>query len=90
MQLEFTNKVINLNVIPFSICNLNRKTRGKHLMCYSCGNLMKRIYVKSQYCKKATMKGIGWICLFCGSISLDQTLKDNLEVYHERWSNSSR
>ena len=32
---------------------------------------MRRIYIKSQYAKKATMKAIGWICLSCGNVVID-------------------
>ena len=59
------------NVIPFPLRNLNQKTRGKHEKCPACGSLMKRIYIKSQYAKKATMKAIGWICLSCGNVVID-------------------
>ncbi|RLI73363.1 hypothetical protein DRO97_07645 [Archaeoglobales archaeon] len=59
------------NVIPFKLRNLNQKTRGKHEKCPTCCNLMKRIYIKSQYAKKATMKAIGWVCLQCLNVKLD-------------------
>jgi|Deesub1362B_J571_1020462.scaffolds.fasta_scaffold24452_1 hypothetical protein len=66
-----TGKIDMNNVIPFKLRNLNQKTRGKHEKCPSCETLMKRIYVKSQYAKKATMKGIGWICFSCGLVEID-------------------
>jgi predicted RNA-binding Zn-ribbon protein involved in translation (DUF1610 family) len=64
-------KIDTNNVIPFKLRNLNQKTRGKHEKCPNCGELMKRIYIKSQYAKKATMAGIGWICLSCGVVEID-------------------
>jgi len=60
------------NVIPFPLRNLNHKTRGKHVKFSTCGSLMKRIHIKSQYAKKATMKGVGWICLSCGNVVIDE------------------
>ncbi len=59
------------NVIQYYSANYAGKTRGKHVNCPSCGSRMKRIYMKFQYCKKATFKAVGWVCLSCYKVKLE-------------------
>lgn len=58
------------NVILFYQRNFSQKTRGKHAKC-ACGGVMKRIYMKFQYSKRATFKAVGWVCLECYNVVLD-------------------
>ena len=59
------------NGIPFISAYLNRKTRGKHAKCPYCSNLMRRLYIKNQICKRASWVAVGWICLNCLYIRLE-------------------
>jgi len=52
---------------------INSKKRGKSEIC-KCGQFMRAIFVKYQYCKKATMRRIGWICLSCQAIKIIEVL----------------
>ena len=60
------------NGIPFFPPNINEKTRGKHPNCPGCGGRMKRLYVKSQYCKMARWVGVGWLCPNCLNVELGE------------------
>jgi len=54
--------------------DLRHKTRGKHEKCPKCGNLMKRLYIKHQQYKKKTMKTVGWLCMKCKNVEIDDQL----------------
>ena len=65
------HKSAGSNSIPFISAYLNRKTRGKHAKCPYCSNLMRRLYIKNQICKRASWVAVGWICLNCLYIRLE-------------------
>jgi hypothetical protein len=60
------------NVILFYQQSLGGKTRGKHENCPICGGVMKRIYMKFQYCKNSTFRAVGWLCLECLHVEVDK------------------
>ncbi len=52
--------------------NPSNNRNGDH-NCPICNNVTNRIYIKNQSCQlfSPEIKGIGWICLNCGTVELD-------------------